>query len=79
MHDRPVETALQPEWLELTPNCRPYGKCLLLTREGVAVIGEFNGDFDGYVAFFALPKIPAKIKERLLEIRMVGESHDTRR
>ena len=69
MHDRPVETALQPEWLELTPNCRPYGKCLLLTREGVAVIGEFNGDFDGYVAFFALPKIPARIKERLREIR----------
>ena len=69
MHDRPVETALQPEWLELTPTCRPHGKCLLLTREGVAVIGEFNGDFDGYVAFFALPKIPAKIKERLREIR----------
>ena len=69
MDARPVETALQPEWLELTPTCRPQGKCLLLTREGVAVIGEFNGDFDGYVAFFALPKIPAKIKERLREIR----------
>ena len=70
MNDRPVETSLQPEWLELTPNCRPHGRCLLLTREGVAVIGEFNGDFDGYVAFFALPKIPAKIKERLREIRL---------
>ena len=70
MNDRPVETSLQPEWLELTSTCRPHGRCLLLTREGVAVIGEFDGDFDGYVAFFALPRVPAGLKERLREIRM---------
>ena len=90
MNDRPIETALQPEWLELTSTCRPHGRCLLLTREGVAVIGEFDGDFDGYVAFFALPRVPAGLKERLREIRcgeavdvkpvrtIEGEAHDTR-
>ncbi len=65
MDSRAVTTAMEPNWLELSSDCRPHGKCLLLTCEGIAVIGEFDGDFDSYVAFFALPRIPGRIKQRL--------------
>ena len=60
-----ILTASDPEWTEITESCRPHGKCLLLTCEGVAVIGEYDGHPEHYVAFFALPKVPKGIKERL--------------
>ncbi len=65
METRPVITSPQPEWIEIIGAVRPYGKCLLLTCEGVAVIGEYDGNSDHYLAFFALPKIPDTIKIRL--------------
>ena len=65
METRPVITSPQPEWIEIIDGVRPYGKCLLLTCEGVAVVGEYDGNPDHYLAFFALPKIPNTIKIRL--------------
>ncbi len=65
MSELPVVTAMVPEWTDITDGVRPYGKCLLLTSEGVAVIGEYDGHPEHYVAFAPLPRIPARIKERL--------------
>lgn len=59
-----VETAPVAYWQELTPSNKPFGKCLLLTKYGVAVIGNYNEE-KGYVAFSPLPKIPVRIKEKI--------------
>ena len=59
-----VETAHIAYWQEITATNKPFGKCLLLTRYGVAVIGNYHGE-EGYVAFSPLPKIPTVIKEKM--------------
>ena len=59
-----VETARIAYWQEITSTNKPLGKCLLLTRYGVAVIGNYHGE-EGYVAFSPLPKIPVAIKEKM--------------
>jgi len=59
-----VETALRPEYREITETSRPSGKCLLLTRYGVAVIGTYDGHQD-YVAYAGLLRIPDKLKEKM--------------
>ena len=59
-----VETAQIAYWQEITTTNKALGKCLLLTRYGVAVIGNYHGE-EGYVAFSPLPKIPVEIKEKI--------------
>ena len=59
-----VETAMRPEYREITETSKPMGKCLLLTRYGVAVIGTHDGHPD-YVAYAGLPRIPTALKERI--------------
>ena len=59
-----VETALRPEYREITETSRPVGKCLLLTRYGVTVVGTYDGH-PAYVAYAGLPRIPEKLKEKM--------------
>ena len=68
-----VLTSPDPEWLEITDTQRPRGKCLLLTCEGVAVIGEYDGHTENYAAFFALPKVPEGIKGKLYMCSQKGD------
>jgi hypothetical protein len=59
-----VETAEASVFRTFAEAGKPTGKCLLLTKEGVAVIGTLASDATGYVAWAPLPKIPAHIKQR---------------
>ena len=60
-----VETAINPEWRVLTDTSRPHGKAVLLTSQGIAVIGDCPADRRGYVAWFPLPRLAPEIKELL--------------
>ena len=61
---QPIETAMRPEYREITETSRPIGKCLLLTRHGTTVVGFYDGHPD-YVAYAGLPRIPDYLKEKL--------------
>lgn len=63
MSDR-VATAPTSSWLDPEEHRPPRGtRMLLLTRWGVAVIGEWIDD--GYAAWAPLPKVPRAIKARM--------------
>ena len=63
MTDR-VATAPASTWLDPLEHVPPRGtRMLLLTRWGVAVIGEWVDD--GYAAWAPLPKVPRAIKARM--------------
>jgi len=61
---QPIETAMRPEYREITETSRPTGKCLLLTRHGTTVVGVYDGHPD-YIAYAGLPRIPDYLKEKL--------------
>ena len=63
-----IETALAADWRRL--DHLPRGKCLLLTRYGIAVIGCYDRHAD-YIAWSPMPRIPEWAREM-----MQGEKHD---
>lgn len=60
-----VLTSENPEWIAITKKSRPRGKCLLLTCENVAVVGEYDGNPKHYKAYYPLPKLPKFLKKTL--------------
>jgi hypothetical protein len=59
-----VATAKASEWIDPEERPAPKGtKILLLTRWGVAVIGEWAEQ--GYAGWAPLPKVPAGIKAKM--------------
>lgn len=49
----------------ITATDQPHGKCILLTSEGVAVIGFYDGNPAHYIAYSPLPDLTPEIKEVL--------------
>ena len=49
----------------ITPTDRPHGRCILLTSEGIAVIGTYDGNPKHYLAYSPLPNLTPEIKEVL--------------